>query len=903
MNWQNPNPARNDTLDPEAAAVWHGRKEDQPMTTASGSAAEILRAAKIVESVVGNAWATDADGRFIYVTPDALTFLNLTLDDLNTPPEEGSLGWKRVIHPEDYEDAAVAWRHSLRTGDSYNVEHRMMRANGTYGWGRSTGQPLYDSEGRTLGWYGTVIDGGVSTSADDRPSPQALDVPVHDAASENPPLNLIHPHDRPATEQAMARAFWHGIPQVVSYRRRQADGSYRWAELRAEPGYAVSVDVDPMVSQPTERWTKSTTLGETVEAVRAAKAVEGLFGAAFAFDTSGIFTYTTPIAQTSISLTLEDLNEPLSASSFLDGGDLGWKRSVHPDDYEDAAVALRRCLRTGEQFHHEWRVLRTTGQWVWHRFAVRPTYDTQGRITGWYGVGIDIDVYKKTEAALRERERELSQLIDMVPSHLWRLSPDGEPTFFNKRMADFLGMDVADMDSPGMSRLDRLIATIHPDDAAEFRNALNRSLAGGERFAMRYRLRRADGVYHWMSSRAEPLRNEEGRIVQWYGLCHDIDDQVHAEDALRESERSLRQLIETLPALIYCAAPDGKPIYRSQQLREFLGFNLEDKDQGARSRLVGTLDAIIHPDDLTVVKERYGHSLDTGEPYAMRHRLRRSDGEYRWVETRTAAMRNAEGAIVQWNGVCFDIEDQVQAQEELRLAQERLARASQAASLAELSASIAHEVNQPLAAVVANSHACQRWLNAEPPNLERAQKTVERITRDANSAADVVNRIRALFRQSAEARTDASIVGVIAEAREVLAEEASRRGVRIDVTVASGLPAVQLDRVQIQQVLVNLIRNGLDAMNSSASPRIVSIRARRSDRMIRIEICDRGPGVAFPERIFEPFFTTKGDGMGMGLAICRSIVESHGGRLWAEKNEPQGAKFVFTLPIEPDATP
>jgi PAS domain S-box-containing protein len=483
------------------------------------------------------------------------------------------------------------------------------------------------------------------------------------------------------------------------------------------------------------------------------------------------------------------------------------------------------------------------------------------------------------------------------------LSPDGEPTFFNKRLAEVLGMDVADMDQPGMSRLDRLIATVHPDDAAEFGNALNRSLASGERFAMRYRLRRADGVYHWMSSRAEPTRNEDGGIVQWYGLCHDIDDQVHAEDALRESERSLRQLIETLPALIYCAAPDGRPIYRSQQLREFLGFNLEDKDEGARSRLIGTLDAIIHPDDLAVVKERYGHSLGTGEPYALQHRLRRSDGEYRWVETRTAAMRNAEGAIVQWNGVCFDIEDQVRAQEELRLDQERLARASQAASLAELSASIAHEVNQPLAAVVANSHACQRWLNAEPPNIERAQKTVERITRDANAAADVVNRIRALFRQSAETRTGASIAAVIAEAREVLAEEASRRGVRMDVTVESGLPAVQLDRVQIQQVLINLIRNGLDAMNSSAGPKIVSIQARRSEETVRIEIGDRGLGVEFPERIFEPFFTTKGDGMGMGLAICRSIVESHGGRLWVEKNEPQGAKFVFTLPIEPEAMP
>jgi len=212
-------------------------------------------------------------------------------------------------------------------------------------------------------------------------------------------------------------------------------------------------------------------------------------------------------------------------------------------------------------------------------------------------------------------------------------------------------------------------------------------------------------------------------------------------------------------------------------------------------------------------------------------------------------------------------------------------------------------VNQPLAAVVANSHACQRWLNAEPPNIERAQKTVERITRDANAAADVVNRIRALFRQSAETRTGASIAAVIAEAREVLAEETSRRGVRIDVAVESGLPAVQLDRVQIQQVLVNLIRNGMDAMNSSSGLKVVSIQARRSGETVRIEIGDRGPGVEFPERIFEPFFTTKGDGMGMGLAICRSIVESHGGRLWAEKNEPQGAKFVFTLPVDPETTP
>jgi PAS domain S-box-containing protein len=865
------------------------------MTSASGSSIEIVQAAKIVESVVGNAWATDANGIFVYVTPEALNFLALTLEDLNNPPEEGTFGWKRVIHPEDYDEAAAAWRHSLRTGEPYNVEHRMLRASGVYGWSRSTGRPLHDSSGRLAGWYGTVIDSVVS---DDQPSQVTEAAAEETTTGQLPPLSIIHPHDRQAAEQAMARAFWHGIPQIISYRRRQPDGSYRWAEFRAEPGYAVGVDVDPMVSGPHERWTTSDSLGETGEAVQAAKAVERLFGAAFAFDAFGTFTYATPIAQTSIALTLDDLNEPLSQEGFLDGGDLGWKRSVHPDDYEGAAAALRHCLRTGEHFHYEYRVLRATGQWVWHRFAVRPTHDIQGRITGWYGVGIDIDVYKKIEAALRERERELSQLVNMVPSHLWRLAPNGEPIFFNRRMVDFIGSDVKDMDKPGMSRLEVLVGSVHPDDAVEFRETLDRSIVTGESFALRYRLRRADGAYHWMSSRAEPMRNAQGRIVQWYGMCHDIDDQMQTEEALRESERMFRQLVETLPAMIDCAAPNGEPIYRSQQLREFLGYNLEDLDEAGDSRLAGTLEAGVHADDLAAVKERYAHSLSTGEPYTRKHRLRRFDGEYRWVETRAAAMRNAEGAIVQWNVICLDIEDQVRAQEELRQAQERLARASQAASLSELSASIAHEVNQPLAAVVANSHATQRWLAAEPPNIERAQKTVERITRDANAAADVVSRIRALFKQSMETRKITRLGSVIAGVCELMAEEAARRRVRVDIDIDDDLPSVALDPVQIQQVLFNLIRNGVEAMETVTHDRVLTMRVRRVGDMVQTELSDRGSGIAFPEKVFEPFYTTKEHGMGMGLAICRSIVESHGGRLWAQKNEPQGATFIFTLPIE-----
>ncbi|BCP55595.1 hypothetical protein K32_42120 [Kaistia sp. 32K] len=652
-----------------------------------------------------------------------------------------------------------------------------------------------------------------------------------------------------------------------------------------------------------EAWALAEPPGDTEEAVRAAQVIERLHGAAFAFDVTGAFTYATPIARTLFGdgKSLEALNRPLGERSFLDGGDLGWKFGVHPDDYEGVAARLRGCLKTGADFDHEWRVLRPAGQSHWHRFVARPTRDSRGRITGWYGVGLDIQAYKSTETALRERGRLLKQFVDAVPAMIWSTTPEGTPAYVNKRFTDVIGCGVGDITAPDGSLT--LSVVVHPDYRHAAEQTLARSMETGDPYVMQYLQRRADGSYRWTATRAEPLRDETGSILQWYGVCVDIHDMVTAEAALRESERSLHQLFETLPAMIDCALPNGEPIYRSRGLREFLGYNLEDLDESEGSRLARTLDAGVHPDDLDGVKERYAHSLATGEPYARRHRLRRFDGEYRWVETRAAAMRNAEGTIVQWNVICLDIDGEVRAQEELRLAREGVARASQAASLAELSASIAHEVNQPLAAIVANSYACNRWLSAQPPNVDRAKTTAERIIRDANAAADVVGRIRALFRQSVEMRTSTPLASIVTEACRLMADEAIRRRIRMDVDIERDLPLVSLDRVQVQQVLVNLIRNGMDAMDFIGEGRVLGLRVRVAGDVVETEVSDRGPGIQFPERIFDPFFTTKSEGMGMGLAICRSIVESHGGRLWAEKNEPQGARFIFTLPIEMKAAP
>jgi PAS domain S-box-containing protein len=529
---------------------------------------------------------------------------------------------------------------------------------------------------------------------------------------------------------------------------------------------------------------------------------------------------------------------------------------------------------------------------------MEPWRDQTGAILQWYGVSLDIDEEVRAQESLRNRERELSLLVDMTPSYLWRLTPEGEPNFFNKRLVEFFGMDIGGADQPGAGRLPALIAqVVHPDDQPGMREELGRSLATGERFSRRYRLRRADGVYRWVAGLAEPLRGEGGRILQWYGLTHDIDDLVTAQEALRSREQELSLLVDMVPSHLWRVTPEGSTTLINRHMAEFMGM-----DPGDTTNVDAVFATLFHPDEVDVVYEHFNHCLQTGEPFSMKYRLRRTDGVYRWMSGRAEPMRDGSGGIVQWFGLCHDIDDQVHAEEALRRAADQLAQATQAASLAELSASIAHEVNQPLAAIVANSHACHRWLSAEPPNVERAKITAERITRDANSAADVVTRIRALFRHTTEARSPEDVNRLIGEVCQLMADKTAAKDVRVETRLEPDLPPVTLDRVQVQQVFVNLIRNGIEAMEHVVDgARALQIStARDGNESIRIEVRDAGAGFADAERVLQPFFTTKPNGMGMGLAICRSIVESHGGRLWTSNNEPRGAMVAFTLPLAAD---
>ncbi|MBB3455082.1 PAS domain S-box-containing protein [Rhizobium sp. BK313] len=701
---------------------------------------------------------------------------------------------------------------------------------------------------------------------------------------------FVHSDDSDRLLNAIRHSLATGEPYAMKYRMRRADGVYRWFDGRWEPlcdddgkiveWFAISIDIDDEVRAQEALRERERELSQLVDALPVH---------IWSWTPAGKLAYVN-------KRSLEDLG--LSGANFEDSTRVA-QELVHPEDAAEVLRASASSLRSGDAFMMRYRRRWKDGNYRWIEARAQPLRDRDGAIVQWYQVSIDIDDQVQAEEALRSSKRQLEQMIDAVPFNILSFDPSGKFTYASKRYQDQVGVPATQIED--FDALARDVA--HPDDFPTMFRRAKDGFATGQPFVNRFRRRTKDGTYRWIEARAQPLLDPNGAIVQWYIASIDIEDEMHAQEALRERERFLWQLVETLPALIDCAAPNGEPVYRSQQLREFLGYELEELDGAGKSRLNGTLDAGVHPDDVAGVKQQYAHCLSTGEPYARRHRLRRFDGEYRWVETRAAPMRNGEGAIVQWNVICLDIDGEVRAQEELRLAQERLARASQAASLAELSASIAHEVNQPLAAIVANSHACYRWLSAEPVNVARAKITTERVIRDANSAAEVVSRIRALFRQSVENRANLSVSDAIAEASNLMAGEAIRRRTRIDIDVESRLPPVTVDRIQIQQVLINLIRNSMDAMDSVAGEKALEVRAHRVGNEVQTEISDFGDGIELPDRVFEPFFTTKETGMGMGLAICRSIVEAHGGRLWAEKNEPHGARFIFTLPIATKAAP
>jgi len=364
---------------------------------------------------------------------------------------------------------------------------------------------------------------------------------------------------------------------------------------------------------------------------------------------------------------------------------------------------------------------------------------------------------------------------------------------------------------------------------------------------------------------------------------------------IKESEQRMRLLSESIPQQMWSANGQGCIEYCNRHLIDYIGTIAN----GLHGEVFFN---IVHPMDQPMFIRAWRDALTAGKTFEMEARVRNLDGEYRWFLIRSFPEYSADGNVTHWYGIHIDMEQQHRAQQGLIAAQDELSRQSRTLSMGEMAASIAHELNQPLTAVVSHAYACREWLRTQPANLEKATITADKIIQESTRASAVVARVRALFRKDAHFRESCDLNRLIRELELLLREEAIRRNISIKLILGENLPQVELDPVQIQQVLLNLATNSMDAMTDAGGLRELAIHsAMHGGKEVEVTVEDDGTGLA-PEaeaRMFEPFFSTKPKGTGMGLAISRSIVEAHDGRIWASKSPTGGTMFHFTLRVRP----
>jgi PAS domain S-box-containing protein len=360
-----------------------------------------------------------------------------------------------------------------------------------------------------------------------------------------------------------------------------------------------------------------------------------------------------------------------------------------------------------------------------------------------------------------------------------------------------------------------------------------------------------------------------------------------------ERERQLRLLTEAIPQQIWRANAEGEIEYCNHDLIEFTGESVEALRGKAFS-------SIFHPFDAPMFRKSWDMARRMGAPFEIEARVQDAAQNYRWFLIRGIPQHTARGEIGCWYGVHIDIEERHRAEHALRVAQDDSARWARTLSMAEMAASIAHELKQPLTALITQAQACRRWLSAEPMNPDKATHAAENLVRESGRASAVVDRVRALFSEKDSLRESSDLNALIVDAAQLLRDEAVRRGAEIRLELAPDLPQLQVDPIQMQQLLLNLVMNGMEsALEAGRAPEVTLRTGFDGLRQVVITVRDNGAGIneQVREKMFDPFFTTKQHGTGIGLSICRSIVEAHDGRIRSE-SLAEGTAFHVALGVK-----
>ena len=556
---------------------------------------------------------------------------------------------------------------------------------------------------------------------------------------------------------------------------------------------------------------------------------------------------------------------------------------IHPLDRDFMAETIRRMHAERCGCDVKKRIVRPDGELRYIRCVGISVIEDEV-LKGFLGTAIDITEQELLTQELRASEGRFRDYAETASDWFWEIGPDYKFTLltenaFGSHAADRIGTACWDhaLDLETEPEKWRLVQAAL-DARKPFRDFV-------------YCTAGSDGPMHVKAS-GKPVFDANGEFRGYRGTGSDVTAIICAQEALRESERSARSTIDGIAGLVAVMTPNGEVETVNRQCLEYFGRSLEEQKNWETTDMV-------HPEDLPHMLEVFKRAIASEIPYHFEQRLRRFDGEYRWFDIRGGAVRDDTGRIARWYVLLTDIEDRKRALARLEQMQSDFAHMNRVSMMGELAASLSHEITQPIASARNNARAAQNFLDRSLPDLGEVREALSSIVADTDRAGDIVDRIRDNIKKAPPRKDYFDFNEAINEVIVLARSAINKNGVSVQARLAGGLSPVQGDRVQLQQVILNLLLNACEAMGSSdAGARNLSISTEQDHAGVLVAVRDSGPGIypAHLQRVFDAFYTTKSSGVGMGLSICRSIIAAHGGRLWAEANEPRGAVFQFTLP-------
>jgi PAS domain S-box-containing protein len=875
----------------------------------------------VVETIPAMTFTALSDGSTTFVNKRWTEYTGLSVES------SSGTGWQRPIHAEDLARYSENWRISVATGQLFEDEARFRRAaDGEYRWFLVRGVPLRDRRRKIVRWYGTLTDIEDRKRAEETLQLMSRDLQdskvrleeaqrithvgywerdlvtdciawsdetyrIYGLQPQEHPMDLdalrqkVHPEDWEFVSRALNEALAAGPRYNVEYRVLRPTGELRIVHSEGDIKRDASGRPYLMfgtVQDITDHKRAEEALKRSEFYLREGERLAHM--GSWAFSPSGFIDYWSQELFQIFGL------DPQQGTPTLER----YFASLHPQDRESMAETIKKMNAERCGWDVKKRIVRPDGEQRYIRSVGIPVVEGEV-LKGFLGTVMDIT---EQELLTQESERQQAYLAEaqrLTHTGSWAWNVRTDERFWSEETFRIFEIDPVKVKPDWSVILDR----VHPDDRAslEQRKEMESTQTDWVESQVDFRIVVPDGRIKHLHYIAHPARDASGQIIEVVGTTMDVTERKRAEDSLRQSESHLaeaQRLTHTGSWILNVA--DRKLVHLSDEWYRIFGFDPAEGAPSWEKRIER-----VHPDHRLQWTTMLERAVVEKADYDGFFRIVLPEGTVRWIHTVGHPVLTAAGELVQFMGISTDITERKSAEQErekLRQLEEDLAHINRVSMLGEMAASLAHEIKQPIAAAMTSANSCIEWLAHDPPNLDRARAAAAKIDKYGNRAAEIIDHIRSLYRKSPPQSELINVNEIVHEIFTLLQGEAIRYSIAMRSELADELPKIKADRVQLQQVFMNLMLNGIEAMRDEGGE--LTVKSQRKNGQLLFSVSDTGPGLPTGkvDQIFSAFFTTKPQGSGMGLAISRTIVESHGGRLWAMANDGRGATFHFTLPTE-----